>query len=370
MKIGIITFHAAHNYGSMLQAYALQTFLERQGHTVEIVNFRPDSQRKGYPQPICFNSKHNIKLSVLRLLLAPNTIAPLKKKWQLFENFISKHLNLTKEYHRLKELKNAHFDYDVLVTGSDQIWNTLAFDFCEAYFGTFVNTERTRKVAYAPSMGPEPEKQDVSYLKTLLKGYKAVSVREERTKRFLEDNDICKDVSIVLDPTMLLEAKDYDCLYDKEPLVKGKYVFYYTPGCVRHEFLSDASKIGKQLGLPVFCDTCYAPGDLKRYDNVHPYIATGPSEFLNLVKNATFICGASFHLMVFSILFQKNFCCMNGDVDSRMNNLMEMTGMEDKIWSLSSTKNAISLNQKAKFAMTDNIRKNSFEFVVKNISYK
>ena len=61
---------------------------------------------------------------------------------------------------------------------------------------------------------------------------------------------------------------------------------------------------------------------------------------------------------------------MNGDVDSRMNNLMEMTGMEDKIWSLSSTKNAISLNQKAKFAMTDNIRKNSFEFVVKNISYK
>lgn len=63
MKIGIITFHAAHNYGSMLQAYALQTFLERQGHTVEIVNFRPKSQKKGYPQPICFNTKHNIKLS-------------------------------------------------------------------------------------------------------------------------------------------------------------------------------------------------------------------------------------------------------------------------------------------------------------------
>ena len=351
MKIGIITFHAAHNYGSMLQAYALQTFLERQGHTVEIVNFRPDSQRKGYPQPICFNSKHNIKLSVLRLLLAPKTIVPLKKKWQLFEDFMYKYLNLTKEYHTLKELKNAYFDYEVLVTGSDQIWSTIAFDFSEAYFGTFVNPEITRKVAYAPSMGPEPEKQDVSYLKTLLKDYKAVSVREERTKRFLEDNGICKDVSIVLDPTMLLDAKDYDVLYDKEPLVKGKYVFYYTPGCVRHEFLQDASRIGKQLGIPVVCDTCYAPGDLNRYDNVHPYIATGPSEFLNLVKNAEFVCGASFHLMVFSILFQKNFCCMNGDVDSRMNNLMKMTGMEDLIWKGIIQKHQISPIQNNKLSI-------------------
>ena len=76
---------------------------------------------------------------------------------------------------------------------------------------------------------------------------------------------------------------------------------------------------------------------LSRYDNVTPYITVGPSEFLNLVKNAKVVCGASFHLMVFSILFNKDFYCMNGDVDSRMNNLMKVCGCEDRIWSVVNT---------------------------------
>lgn len=82
------------------------------------------------------------------------------------------------------------------------------------------------------------------------------------------------------------------------------------------------------------CESCYSPGDLNRYDNVTPYIPVGPSEFLNLVKNAKVVCGASFHLMVFSILFNKDFYCMNGDVDSRMSNLMKVCGCEDRIWSV------------------------------------
>lgn len=336
MKIGIITFHAAFNYGSMLQAYAMQTFLERQGHHVEIVNFRPLSQKKGYSKPIDFTTNANIKRSIKRILLAPQTIAPLNKKWLLFDKFLHQYLHLTKEYSTLDELKAANFDYDVLITGSDQIWNTKAFDFSEAYFGVFADSN-IKKIAYAPSMGPDPEKQDFDYLKSLLKGYSAVSVREERTKRFIVDNGIFNNVEVVLDPTMLLEGCDYDMLYCKEPLVKGDYVFYYTPGGVRHEFLSEASKIGKELGLPVICESCYFPGDLSRYDNVTPYVPVGPSEFLNLVKNAKVVCGASFHLMVFSILFNKEFYCMNGDVDSRMNNLMMAYDCEDRIWSVVNT---------------------------------
>ena len=330
MNIGIITFHAAHNYGSMLQAYAMQTFLERQGHHVEIVNFRPLSQKRGYPLPISFSSKHNAKLSLLRLLFAPKTIKPLKKKWELFEEFMTQHLHVTEEYHTLKELQDA---------------NTQAFDFSEAYFGTFVNSEKTKKVAYAPSMGPEPEKQNVNYLRHLLQGYSAVSVREERTKKFIVNNHIYDNVEVVLDPTMLLEGMNYDLLYDKKSLIEGDYVFYYTPGGVRHEFLNEASKIGKRLNIPVICDSCYSPGDLDRYDNVTPYIPVGPSEFLNLIKNAKFVCGASFHLMVFSILLHKPFACMNGDVDSRMNNLMKVCGCEDRVWSVvKPLKNTISIN--------------------------
>lgn len=343
MNIGIITFHAAHNYGSMLQAYAMQTFLERQGHHVEIVNFRPLSQKRGYPKPIDFTTKNNVKRSIKRLVLSPKTIAPLNKKWHLFEAFLHRYLHLTKEYSTLEELKQANFEYDVLITGSDQIWNTKAFDFSEAYFGTFVN-DKTKKVAYAPSMGPDPEKQDVDYLRKLLQGYSAVSVREERTKSFIEGNHIYGNVEVVLDPTMLLEGSDYDTLYDKKPIIDGDYLFYYTPGGVRHEFLSEASKIGKRLNIPIICDSCYSPGDLDRYDNVTPNIPVGPSEFLNLIKNAKFICGASFHLMVFSILLHKPFACMNGDVDSRMNNLMKVCGCEDRIWSIVDKNNNAIIN--------------------------
>lgn len=333
MKIGIITFHAAHNYGSMLQAYAMQTFLKRQGHHVEIINFCPLSQKRGYPKAIDFTAISNIKRSLKRLLLAPGTIASLDKKWHLFNDFLHRYLHLTKEYSTLEELKHADFDYDVLITGSDQIWNTKAFDFSEAYFGTFVENT-TKKVAYAPSMGPEPEKQNIDYLRKLLQGYSAVSVREERTKEFIVNDHIYDKVEVVLDPTMLLDGCDYDSLYAKKPIIEGDYLFYYTPGGVRHEFLNEASKIGKKLNLPVICESCYSPGDLNRYDNVIPYVPVGPSEFLNLVKNAKVVCGASFHLMVFSILFNKDFYCMNGDVDSRMNNLMKVCGCEDRIWSI------------------------------------
>lgn len=368
MKIGIITFHAAHNYGSMLQAYAMQTYLERQGHHVEIVNFRPKSQKKGYSTPIDFTTIKNIKKSLKRLLLAPNTIAPLNKKWHLFDDFLYKYLHLTKEFSTIEELKKANFSYDVLLTGSDQIWNTNAFDFSEAYFGAFVN-DNTIKIAYAPSMGPEPEAQDVNYLRQLFRGYYAVSVREERTRKFIVENNIFKNVDVVLDPTMLLEGTDYDSLIENKPLIEGDYLFYYTPGGIRHEFLSEAVKIGKQLNIPVISDSCYSPRDLRNYDNVFPYVPVGPSEFLNLIKNAKFVCGASFHLMVFSILFNKNFCCMNGDVDSRMNNLMNICGCENRIWSVvDKSKNSIIVDGTLDTDRVNLFRNKSIDFLNKCLS--
>lgn len=341
MKIGIITFHAAHNYGSMLQAYALQVYLERQGHKVEIINFRTPKQKSIYAKPLSWEDIPHIKQSVKRLLLDPRSIKDLNKKWQLFETFLTKHLNLTKEYNTVKELKDASFDYDYIITGSDQIWNTKAIDFSEAYFATFT---RLPKIAYAPSMGPEPEVQDASYVKNLLRDYIAVSVREERTKNFLENNNIYKPVELVLDPTMLLDAEEYKSLFSKEPLIKGKYIFYYTPGGIRPEFMRIAQMIGEKYMLPIITDGTYYPKEMKDFSDIRQYKAVGPSEFLNLVKNAEIVCGASFHLMVFAILFKKKFYCINGDVDSRMNNLMKIIKMEDRIVSVYN-KNQISSSE-------------------------
>ncbi len=332
MKIGIITFHAAFNYGSMLQAYALQHYLLGLGHTVEIINYRSLAQKALYCHVLDVSHVRNVRNLGVRLLFSPCSIKGLIRKWELFDAFMSNHMILTEEYNTLESLKALASEYDIVITGSDQIWNTTAHDFSEAYFASFVS-DKTRKVAYAPSMGPTPENQDVEYLKKLLQDYYAISVREERTKLFLEQNGIASQVKIVLDPTMLLGQEDYKSLISSKPLVEGRYIYYYTPGFKpRHEFLKVADMLGEQLGMDVVCDYPYI--SCKQYKHLKCYSEVGPSEFLNLLKNADLVCGASFHLMVFSILFQKPFYCLNGDVDSRMNNLMKMFHLEDRIWSV------------------------------------
>lgn len=282
-----------------------------------------------------WNDKGNIILSFKRIVFSPIEVCKLYRKWYLFNTFLHRYLHLSKEFTSLNDLKGHNFDIDLLITGSDQIWNTDAFDFSEAYFGKFVSDE-TNKIAYAPSMGPEPENQNVSYLKKMLQGYSAVSVREERTKQFLVSNHIFSNVDVVLDPTMLLDGSDYDSLYDKKPLINEDYIFYYTPGGARHEFLEIADKLGEKFNLPVIVENSYTPGDLKKYHHIKSYSAVGPSEFLNLVKNAKIVCGASFHLIVFAIIFKKKFFCINGDVDSRLNHLMKITGNQDRIISTKS----------------------------------
>lgn len=103
MRIGIITFHASHNYGSMLQAWALQTYLEKQGHQVEIVNYRSNIQRIVYHKPICFVNGDVALASMKRLLMYPQSIRPLYKKWHLFEIFLTDELKTTKEFHSIGE---------------------------------------------------------------------------------------------------------------------------------------------------------------------------------------------------------------------------------------------------------------------------
>ena len=149
---------------------------------------------------------------------------------------------------------------------------------------------------------------------------------------------------MVGDPTLLLDADDYNRLIGDEPLVEGDYVFFYTPVGLPHDYFAIASAIGKQIGCKVITERAYYPKDIKKYGNIENYIPTGPKEFLNLIKYAKVVCGGSFHLQVFSILFKKNFYCINGDKDSRTNHLLNLLGLQDRIISLSKPTNHAPLH--------------------------
>lgn len=367
MKIGIITFHAAFNYGSMLQAYALQTYLKSMGHTGVIINFRTMKQKMTYSPPIYFGSFIKALSSVKRLFLNPASIKGLNRKWNLFNIFLDKYLYLTKEYNTEDQLQNEHWNFDAIITGSDQIWNTQAFDFSEVYFATFA--PEIKKIAYAPSMGPHPEHLNDIYLKSLLKDFSAISVREKKTADYLQKKRVVDNVRLVVDPTMLLSAKDYDILFDKTPLIQKPYIFYYTPGHVREEFLKIADEIGVALDMKVVYDTKYSGLIMSKYKNFYSYPEVGPSEFLNLIYNADFVVGASFHLIVFAILFKKNFYCINGDVDSRMNNLLTQLKLTDRIICVSDPlkKYLVDVDYTSADIALNELRKQSYEYLYKNL---
>ena len=127
MKIGIITFNSAHNYGAVLQVWALQKKLHDEGHQVEVINYRPSVIDRVYqifePKRISGNELVNRGCHKLQFIKAKMTNSSKAKRYKKFEKFIREVLPSTKPYHSYEALKNAEFDYDLMITGSDQVWN-------------------------------------------------------------------------------------------------------------------------------------------------------------------------------------------------------------------------------------------------------
>ena len=329
MKIGILTFHASFNYGSMLQAYALHKVLTDMGHNVKIINFRSAEQREMYHYPIILASP---KYSKVRMLLHYirhfRSYYPQIRKWNRYNAFLKKYLVHTKEFHTVKELEDYHFQFDYLVIGSDQIWNYKCHDFSEAFWGNFCYN-KIKKVAYAPSMGPYPEHLDVDYLKSHIVGFHAISVRELKEKKILTNNNIFSDVSLSLDPTLLLKESDYNTLTIDKPLIDGDYLFFYEP-FIRPQYLKIALDVGERLGYRVIVDRQYDIDLFKEYKNLSFYTEVGPKEFINLIKFAKLVVAHSLHAILFSIIYRKDFYALDGDKDSRMNTILHLFGLEKR----------------------------------------
>lgn len=331
MKVGIITFHASHNYGSMLQAYALQQTVMKLGHECEIINFRTERQKRFYRPFYLFEGWR----PKLKALVFPKLAFDDWRKYRLFERFLKEKLILSeKEYSTSEELANAGFDYDAYISGSDQIWNTSCYDFDWAYFLNFV--KRGKRIAYAASMGPKPEwevseKFDKDILKNIY-NYDEISVREHYTNKRLEKagiKDICR---INLDPTLLIGRTEWNSLISDEPLIKGDYIYIYTPWISEdyEDIYNEAMILAEKEDLKVIVSKSYG---LRKWNNnkyFEFYTAVGPLEFLNLIKYAKIVIAESFHAVVFSLMFNKSFIVMNGDSDSRVSNILLLSGLNDK----------------------------------------
>ena len=337
-KIGILTFHASHNYGSCLQAYALQKTIEKLGADTEIINFRTDRQRDMYA---VFTKRKGIKYFIKNAthLLYYNF---LKKKHANFEAFIANNYTLSaKEYKNYSQLEQENFGYDAFVVGSDQIWNPIPKDFDMSYFLPFVKDKK--KIAYAPSFGPFFEKIDdekLSIIANEVSKFDSISVREISAKHGLEKY-ISKDVDVVVDPTLLLNKDEWAQLINEKPVVEGEYIFLYTLFS-NPEINKVAKYLSKKWKTKVV---------VSNFTNQHDVIScyekkfdAGPKEFLNLICNAKFVLATSFHGTVFSILFNKPFFAINGEKDNRISTLLNLTKLQSR------TINMVNMDERERMA--------------------
>lgn len=320
MKIGTITFHGAHNYGSMLQAFALQNAILELGHECEIINLRTPAQKQMYRIITGRMGIGPVLKDLSHLIFYRN----LSKKHKRFERFLAEHLCTTKEYTLCQELKDAAFDYDYVICGSDQIWKPGISDFDEAYLLPFVSC---KKLAYAPSYGPYrpfPSKY-IELFKKNLKDFKAISVREEGTRRILSESIGIDNIEVVCDPVFLLERDKWSALIPKLPVVKGKYIFFYSL-FADAEMIRMAKVLSQRTGLPVVSSNFSTIHDLT--SGFRKVLDVGPIEFLNLIKNAEIVCTSSFHGTALALILNKQIISLNGKSDNRINQILSAMGVE------------------------------------------
>ncbi len=329
-KIGILTFHAAYNCGSMMQTYALDHFLSARGVRCEVIDFANDGQRNVY-------SMFARGLSIKNLV--KNCIVWLYQ-WRIRANFASyeafkrEHFHLSgKRYDTAGELTDA--EYAAVVAGSDQIWNITIEDGDDAYFLPWVR--QARRVAYAPSFGaknilryaPDPAKY-----RRYLEAFDCLSVREKNGQKWIKELT-GKDVPVVLDPTLLLDAADYAPVISQRLTLPERYIFYYSPGFSR-DINRLVQQISKKYKLPVIAFNAknfFVKG--MQFGGFHLPTLENPATYLQLMQHATMVITTSFHGTIFSTVFRRTFWTVkNGGMfgdDDRVLTLMDHLTLEDRL---------------------------------------
>lgn len=313
MKIGILTFHWGTNYGGVLQAYALQTFLKNTGFDVQIINFAPHTFRDSFVK--CFYSKN------------PKTIFENITNYfkeRNIKQFRNKHLIQTKRYFTPGELIANPPKMDVYITGSDQVWNPYGLKSNEKIYFLPYGSESCIKLSYAASFGVTDYPVELlKQIAPLLKKFKAISVREKSGINILQKAGINNGL-LLPDPTLLLTAENYNSIIQNEELSERSDFFFY----VLQKHQNCINKIYRQLEKD--------KSNKIVHSNKIKNSVIGIETWLNYIKNTKFVITNSFHGVVFSIIFNTPFVVAPIEgrfegMNDRIVTLLESYDLKDRI---------------------------------------
>lgn len=330
MKIALLSFHNAANFGAALQAYALQHALEQQGHECEYINYVNDTRRHQYSMSFLFwdSVRKRQFASAAKYLIGAPFLLTRKRK---FGKFYNEYLHTTKEeYRNSQETAVLNTEFERFIVGSDQVWNPVNNGHDTAFLLDFVADPR-KKISYSSSFGlSELDDELKESYRTCFSSFHALSVREKIGQRIVEDL-IGRAPELVLDPVMLLTMQDWKDLAAKVKNPNEKYIFTYTN---RDQQISSFMKTGYHLGNKKIYK-------LSRFTKPRDFMDTSvrvkywmsPLEFINVIDNAELVVSASFHCLAMAILLNKPFVAIltgNFGKDERLNNMLRMFHLEDR----------------------------------------
>ena len=326
-KIGILTFHCAHNYGAVLQTYATQMLLKQEGYEAEVIDYRPDYLVKPYR---IFDSSRLFGKSLgstLRHFVSEALLFPARmKRYRTFERFISSKFELSERVTSAVDMEK----YGSVLIGSDQVWNRriTGGQFDPMYFGG--DPSKTRFIADAVSMESDfLSAEDAEYIKGKLSNFAALSVRESQLASLL--NEKCgADVGHIQDPVIQVDPKVWDDL--AAPSVKARpYILVYR--LRDHESINPfVRRLASDMSADII-EVNPFPDGRKLFRSRQ---SESVEDFLGLIKGASCVVTTSYHAVLFSTIFSRPFYCFRfgAGQDTRQSSFLSSVGLEDRMFPL------------------------------------
>lgn len=366
MKIKIASCYFMSNYGSLLQSYALQKFLEDNGNEVENLNI--DGIKKNLDRAkiryylheakdlsVIFNKAGRVKKAFLKKI--DNKYADiLSKRAVKIVEFRKSHINVSQPISSRAKMSEYVKDAGAVIVGSDQLW--LPSNILADYYTLNFVPEETRKISYATSFGvsalPTEYKERAA---RFLKRFEYLSVREDTGKKII--NELGLNCKLVCDPTLLLSRDDWMSAIPNKHEVDEPYIFCYFLGNISaHRKL--AQQIKRKTGMKIVallhceqyskCDYGYA--DITPFD-------VGPDDFVNFIRNATLVLTDSFHGTCFSIIYNKQFYSLPRHKDeeklstnSRLYSLTQILGLKERVFPVNKLE-SINIEEKINYEIVN-----------------
>ena len=311
-----------HSYGAVMQAYATYTILKELGYSPQIIDLCLESRftlrlSKRFPIPTQAIRRHVINGLIVDYIKHPFRI-------YRFHRF-NKLITYSKTYHKADDLYKNPPKYDIYLVGSDQVWNPCLIHNTEPFLLTFL-TGNEKRISYASSIGRTciPQKYTPLFRDALSK-FKHISVRELQTKKIIASIISGANISVTLDPTMLISKEHWTSL--SKSVKYHNYILCYF---LHNELnkLRFAEQVAKYNSLKLI-----VVGDKVRNVNAKFLNQIGPQKWLGLIKNAQHIITDSFHGTIFSIILNNSFTVLCNDIgkETRINHLLNILNLKGHI---------------------------------------